>query len=237
MGWLVPLGLVSATVASFFVTADAPELERVANGRGLAAVAAAAARGAIETGDRGAWYLIVFGSVLVLWFGYGVVRALLIVHALAWREHPRKVRNPVLAGAAFTAVAVVLGAVAAAIGGGIGRADLGPAATVIATVVVYAGAALAVSLLFPHGGAPPRALVPGALLISAGGLALHVFVGVYLAPKLGRSVDLYGVLGASTVILLWLYLIASLITLSAFLNSTLWFRRVDGKIHSPPGGG
>jgi uncharacterized BrkB/YihY/UPF0761 family membrane protein len=35
---------------------------------------------------------------------------------------------------------------------------------------------------------------------------------------------MYGLLGASTVILLWLYLIARLITLSAFLNATLWMR-------------
>ena len=44
-------------------------------------------------------------------------------------------------------------------------------------------------------------------------------------PRLGRSSELYGSLGAATVILLWLYIIARLITLSAFLNATLWERR------------
>jgi uncharacterized BrkB/YihY/UPF0761 family membrane protein len=49
-----------------------------------------------------------------------------------------------------------------------------------------------------------------------------------LVPRLGRSSELYGSLGAATVILLWLYIIARLITLSAFLNATLWERRVAG---------
>ena len=48
---------------------------------------------------------------------------------------------------------------------------------------------------------------------------------LYLVPRLGRSSELYGSLGAATVILLWLYIIARLVTLSAFLNATLWERR------------
>jgi uncharacterized BrkB/YihY/UPF0761 family membrane protein len=55
--------------------------------------------------------------------------------------------------------------------------------------------------------------------------ALHLFTALYLVPRLGRSSELYGSLGAATVILLWLYICARLITLSAFLNATLWERR------------
>ena len=56
-------------------------------------------------------------------------------------------------------------------------------------------------------------------------LGLQAFTALYLAPRIGRSSELYGALGAATVILLWLYIIARLITLSAFLNATLWERR------------
>jgi uncharacterized BrkB/YihY/UPF0761 family membrane protein len=222
--WLVPLGLVGATVASFFTASTARGLETAAEKSGLGGVAAQAAQRAITSGEHGGWYLLGIGSIFVIWFGYGVVRALLIVYALAWGETPRKVKNPVRAGAAFTVIASALTIAAAAIGNGAARIGLGPIAPTLATVLAYTGAALGISVLFPHGDAPPRALLPGAFLGSAGGLILHATVSVYFAPKLGRSVDMYGLLGASTVILLWLYLIARLITLSAFLNATLWMR-------------
>jgi hypothetical protein len=41
---------------------------------------------------------------------------------------------------------------------------------------------------------------------------------------LGRSSELYGARGAATTILLWLYVTARLLTLSTFLNATLWER-------------
>jgi uncharacterized BrkB/YihY/UPF0761 family membrane protein len=61
--------------------------------------------------------------------------------------------------------------------------------------------------------------------VAIGIQALHLFVAFYLAPRLGRSSELYGSLGAATVILLWLYIIARLLTFSAFLNAHLWERR------------
>ncbi len=92
-------------------------------------------------------------------------------------------------------------------------------------VVVYAAGAVWAMRLLPHGDAPWTALIPGAVLVGVGLQALHLFTVLYLVPRLGRSSELYGSLGAATVILLWLYIIARLFTLSAFLNATLWERR------------
>jgi membrane protein len=90
--------------------------------------------------------------------------------------------------------------------------------------------------LFVRSGSPTpwSALLPGAVLIALGVQGLHLFVALYLAPKLGRSSAIYGSLGAATVILLWLYIIARLFTLSAFLNAELWERRTSS---SHPAGG
>lgn len=55
-----------------------------------------------------------------------------------------------------------------------------------------------------------------------GAVGMHVIVSVYLAPKAGGSVSTYGMLGAATVILLWLYLLARLISIAAFFNAALW---------------
>jgi uncharacterized BrkB/YihY/UPF0761 family membrane protein len=63
------------------------------------------------------------------------------------------------------------------------------------------------------------------VLVALGGQAIHLAVVLYLAPKLGRSSELYGALGAATVILLWLYLVARLLVAAAFLNAALWGSR------------
>ena len=58
------------------------------------------------------------------------------------------------------------------------------------------------------------AVLPGSLLLTVGAIVLQIVVKVYLAPKLGRSVNTYGLLGAASVILLWLFIVARLITVS-----------------------
>jgi len=166
-----------------------------------------------------------------------VVRALNVVYALAWGLKIRKVHNPLLAGASFTLFAAALTVSASLISSGISRIGLGPVALTIAIVLVYGALAFVVSSLFPHGDAPRRALVPGALMLSVSAIGVHAFVNVYLAPKMGRSISTYGMLGASSVVLLWLFIIARLITVSAFLNATLWHRQVeqDAAAGRPPG--
>lgn len=219
--WLVPLGLLVAAAASIFTAGDTSGLDSAAKAHGLSGVAARAAREAITSSEHARWYLLTLGTVLTVWTGYGVVRALNIVFAIAWGLRPPKVRRPAIAGAGFTIAAFVLSATAWAVGTAVSWIGLGVLVETATVLVAYAGAALGVSLLFPHGDAPWRALLPGAALISVGLVALHVGVNVYLAPKLGRSIDTYGMLGAATVVLLWLYVIARLFTVSAFLSATL----------------
>ena len=57
-------------------------------------------------------------------------------------------------------------------------------------------------------GARWRSLLPGAVLAAIGFTAIHLFTVYYLSDKLERSPKLYGTLGAATVVLLGLYLIA-----------------------------
>ena len=66
---------------------------------------------------------------------------------------------------------------------------------------------------------------PGALLLAVGTELVQVVVVFYFAPKIERSSELYGVLGVSAVLLVWLYILARLATGAAFLNATLWERR------------
>jgi uncharacterized BrkB/YihY/UPF0761 family membrane protein len=223
--WLVPFGLVVAAVLSFWERSDPAGLEEAAQDFGLSAVAAQGGTEAIEQGAHSAWYFLIVGLVLLLWFAIAAVRALRVAHAVAWHERPDKLPRPVLAGTVFSLFLTALILVSAATQALREHfASVGLVAT-LALLVVYAGVALWMMTLLPHRDAPWTALVPGALLLALGVQVMHLVVALYLAPKLGRSSQLYGALGAATVILLWLYLMARLFTAAAFLNAALWARR------------
>lgn len=223
--WLVSLGLVLAAGLSFWAEADPGGLEDAARRSGLAAVAAESAARAVEGEAHNRWYFLGAGLVLVVWFSRKAVRALVLAFALAWGERPPKLQRPTAAGMLFTVAVLATGTVGLALT--YLRDTLGVAGVVSATLSLafYTCVALWLMTLLPHGEAPWRALLPGAVLVSTGNAGLHVFTTLYLAPRLERSSELYGLLGAATVVLLWLYLAARLLTGSAFLNATLWERR------------
>lgn len=223
--WLLPLGLTIAALLSFWQEVDPDGIDEAARELGMGATAARSASQAIADSTSSRWYFLLAGLWFVGYFSLGVLRALRLSHALAWGVRPERLRRPFAAVALYNGVALGLmgsGAFAAWV-----RAEteiLGILVT-LGMFVVYGGIALAVMSLLPHGDAPTRALLPGAVLVAVGTQAIHLLVTLYLAPRIGRSSELYGSLGAATVILLWLYVTARLIVASAFLNATVWRRR------------
>jgi uncharacterized BrkB/YihY/UPF0761 family membrane protein len=138
---------------------------------------------------------------------------------------PTRIRRPVRAIAIFNGL-FVLAALSSA---GLAwlREQLGTPAllgALLTLVVSTAIAATAMSFL-PRRATSVRELLPGALLVSVGGMLVNVAVVFYFAPRLGRSEETYGAFGAAATMLIWLYVISRLVTLAAFLNSTLWLRR------------
>ena len=109
------------------------------------------------------------------------------------------------------------------------RAQLGTTGLLLtfALVAFYLGSVLWILDKLPHRSTSWRDLMPGAVLVALGTQMIHLAVVLYLAPKIGRSSELYGALGAATVILLWLYLLARLIVAAAFLNAALWEHREE----------
>ncbi len=223
--WLVPFGLVLAAIGSFWVHSDPNGVESTAKHLGLAGVAAHNAESVIESGTQGRWYSLGFGLVLLLWFGISVVRALRITHFIAWRMTPTPLRRAVRASVVFAAFVIGVMALTAASHWLRGRAAPGlQIVIVLALFGVYVVVAALALRALPHADAPLRALLPGACLLAFAQQALQLVVVLYLAPKLGRSPEVYGALGAATVILLWLYIVARVIVAAAFLNATLWYR-------------
>jgi uncharacterized BrkB/YihY/UPF0761 family membrane protein len=223
--WLVPFGLVVAALLSFWSVHDEDGLEAAAREFGVGAAAAEAATEALRTGDRNAVVALLFGLVLLGWFTIGALRALSLAHALAWQLKPPRIRRPFAAIGLFNGLVVagtVLSALLAWLKEQLGVvAVLGSVGSLAATMAVV----LTAMWLLPHRAARPRELLPGAALVAVGSVVLQVAVVFYFAPRLGRSEETYGALGAAATMLVWLYVISRLITMSAFLNATLWLRR------------
>ena len=224
--WLLPFGLVLAEIGSFWTDADPDGIEDAATHFGFPAAVARSSRTAFETGSHSRVYLLTAGIVFLLWFGMSAVRALRVAYSIAWAVPATKLRRPLHASVLFTAVVsslLLLGLMTRWI-----RHEIGAIAelpSLLIMLAIYAVAAILVTRLLPHGDAPWRALLPGAVVIAVGIELMHLLVTLYLAPKLEHSTKLYGSLGAATVVLLWLYLTARLLVSSAFLNATLWERR------------
>lgn len=226
--WLVPLGLVFAAVLSFWVDEDPDGLEAAAEDFGIGGAATQSAMNAIAEEHHARWYFLLAGIGLVLWFGIGVVRALMVAHAVAWGLRPERLRRPLVASLAFSGV--VLGLIAVSSSTQALRKQLGGIGILLTLLllVVYLGAAVWIMDKLPHRGESRRDLLPGAALLALGTQGIHLVVVLYLVPRLGRSSELYGALGAATVILLWLFLVARLIVAAAFLNAALWDERPAG---------
>lgn len=226
--WLLPFSLVLASLASFWEREDPQSLESSAEDFGVSASAAHSMREAVEQSSHSSWYLLGVGLVFLMWFAIGVARALRLAHTVAWGVRRERFRRPIHGALLFTLFAVALIVVTAS--GQWLREQLGTGGLVVTLclVLLYAAGALWMMLLLPHADAPWTALIPGAVIVGLGIQGLHLFASLYLVPKIGRTSALYGALGTATVILLWLYIIARLITLSAFLNATLWERRARG---------
>ena len=231
--WLVPLGLVLASVLSFWVDEDRVGLQDAARNFGISGAATQSAMKAIAEEHHARWYFLLAGIVLLVWFGIGVIRALNVAHAVAWSLRPEKLRRPLFAGLAFSGIVIALIAVSASTQ--FLREEYGVTGlwVTIALFVFYLAAVLWIMDKLPHRSTSWRDLLPGALLVALGTEVIHLVVVLYLVPKLGHSSELYGALGSATVILLWLYLLARLLVAAAFLNAALWDRRTDGEPVAP----
>jgi uncharacterized BrkB/YihY/UPF0761 family membrane protein len=223
--WLLPLGLLGAQILGFWLDSDEESVADAAKEFGIGAAAVATAHDAVDTSSMNRYVLLLLGLGLLVWFSLGFVRALQLAYAIAWEVPRPKLRKPLWAVFIFNGLvlAVVLesGALAWL------RAQLGMFGVlgVLATIAFQTTVGVGVMWLLPRRATRWQELVPGAVLIAIGSQLVSLAVVFYLAPKIGRSSELYGTLGTASVLLVWLYLVARLLTSGAFLNMTLWERR------------
>lgn len=223
--WLVPLGLVGAVVFSFWIEYGETSVDKAAEEFGIGAAAIASAENAVETSSTNRVWLLVGGLVFLAWCSVFFVKALQVAYALAWEVERPRMRRPLHAALVFNGLVLGTAVGALALAWLREAVGLGALAGVLGTLALSTGLSLVIMRLLPNRAHRWQDLLPGALLLTVGTQLLQVAVVFYFAPKLERSSELYGVLGLSAVLLVWLYVLARLMTGAAFLNATVWERR------------
>jgi uncharacterized BrkB/YihY/UPF0761 family membrane protein len=213
--WLLPFGLLVGGALGFL---NAGSTEKAVSKGGLPGAISNAIGDASRSAHSNSWWLLAVGVPLLLWAGFSGAKAVQLVHSLVWDEAPAKTK-PLQASLAFTGVLLAVWAIVALTWW---FRDGWPG--LLAPVLTFApltGLWLLVSLHLPHRDAPWKALLPGALLVGIGFQVLHKLILALLVPKLEKSTSLYGGLGATTTLIFFIYLLATLVVTAPVLNSSL----------------
>jgi uncharacterized BrkB/YihY/UPF0761 family membrane protein len=224
--WVLSLSVLGSGGLGF--ASSSADVASDAQNAGVSASLAKTIADAAEQSETGRWWLLLTGLVLVAWFSFGLLRALRLVHAAAWRIRPPPLRNAPRALAVVLAAPVTIVVLTA--GAGWLRANSARPVGLIVTLglgVIFGAIWLWVSMNLPAAeNVPWTAFVPGAVLLGVGIEALHVFTVYFLQTKLANASELYGVLGLATTALFYLFLIGRGVVWAAELNAVVWEVRV-----------
>jgi len=168
--------------------------------------------------------LLVFGSFALLYTTWGLLRGMHHVYAQVWETEIRPPRGITRAIGFLLLGAVVTTLLAIIVswlreGGWLLR--LGGSTTAL---VVLVAIVLVLSRALPHRADSLFALLPGAILAGATLFLMQLFAQLWLPRKVESSSDLYGSLGVVFAVLLYLWLVATILVGSAFVNA-VWTDR------------
>ena len=220
--WLLPFALILGGALGFASSDDATEAARTF---GLTAAAASSIADAVSETGRGRWALLLVGTGALLWTSSWSVIALRRVHSLIWNVAPTKSgTNPVVGALAFSGVLVSMLAIPAGAARLREVSETGGLLIQLLAVAAFFAVWLWASAQLPHGDAPLRALIPGAVLVAVAAQFVHLFSVLYVAVQLDRASELYGGLGIAATALFVLYVVGRVVVASAVLNAELWRR-------------
>jgi uncharacterized BrkB/YihY/UPF0761 family membrane protein len=212
-----------------FASASGADVAGDARNAGIANSLASTIATAANESQTGRWWLLITGLFLFTWFSFGLLRALRLVSAAAWRIPAPPFRNAPKALVVVAASPLAVLALTAAAGWAREHSSrpLGALATLLVGAL-FGAAWLWISMKLPAlPGVTWTAFIPGAALFAVGVEALHLFTVYYLQTKLANANELYGVLGLATTTLFYFFLIGRGVVWSAELNAIVWETRSE----------
>jgi uncharacterized BrkB/YihY/UPF0761 family membrane protein len=222
---LLPLYLLAASALGFLAGGSGGTVPAVESTLRLGGAVAKAINSSAAEAHDGQWVLLLTGMVLLVYTLNSALRALRLVHVVAWQDRPGRSGPVATALASLLLIAMLLwGALASVLIALVPY--LGPLIGVL-LVAALGGTWLLLSTLLPHGAAPWRALVPGAALVAVGLGAMYLVSSYYLPHKLSSTSQLYGALGIAATVMTWLFLGCRLIVAATVLNAMRWERGRD----------
>jgi uncharacterized BrkB/YihY/UPF0761 family membrane protein len=220
--WFLPFVLVLVAGLGVYSDASDQSPQKVADGLGLAGLVVHSVAAAATSNAR--WYALLIGLPILLYLTRSLLRSVVAVHRLAWGlEPPRGDLSPANV-LLFLAAIVASLAVAAVV-----SASVQPSAgfwLAVAPLVVLIRAAIWLGLSLKLPGRDPRVatLLPGAVVVGVGFLAVNVFTQLVVVWVGDTREDTYGELGLAATVLFSLWLTSRVIVVSAVVNAVLWSR-------------
>jgi membrane protein len=228
----LPLAFFTVSGLGLLASTLGVEPHVVSNSVGLAGIVTKQVESAAK-GDSSWW--VALASFFVLVYATRVLlRAIAIVHSLAWEGSAASVKVPPRSLGIFGAVLAGQLVLVAGVGAVNHQTAIGGILTLVAFVFALAGLWLIVSLELPHADARWTDLIPGTLLYAVGYIGILLFNILILGHLIETKTSTYGALGTAATLLLAFFLLGRVIVGAAVLNATLYER--SSRSHGLPSG-
>jgi uncharacterized BrkB/YihY/UPF0761 family membrane protein len=217
--WQLPAAVFVVCLVGEVADAAARSPAEMMRGSRTSGVVVSTVAKGIEQAGSNRWWLLILGLVLMLWAARGLKAAVDVSCTIAWRLPARRRIRPIqlVEISAFLLATIASQTLLSSwLEGGLVE---GTVVWIVVTALTIGVAAVAFVLL-PHAGSWLHVL-PGAIGFAVAVRVMNLVVWIYFWHRIEHASDLYGSLGLSIAILLYLYLVARLFVGAQFVNATL----------------
>jgi uncharacterized BrkB/YihY/UPF0761 family membrane protein len=221
----LPLAFFLVSGLGLLASALGKEPDLIVNSVGFAGVITKQ----VESASKGSsnWWVALSSFFVLAYATRVLLRAVAIVHSLAWNRSAAAVKVNARSLGVFGALVAGQLALVAAVGAIAHRTAVGGIFAVVAFVFALAGLWLIISLHVAHADARWTQLIPGSLFYAIGIVCVVLFNILILDQLLKEKSSTYGALGIAATLLLGFFLMGRVIVGAAVLNVTLYERRTS----------
>jgi len=229
--WFLPFVLVLVAGLGAYADASDQTPREVADRLGLAGLVVHSVAAAATSSAR--WYALLIGVPILLYLTRSLLRSVVAVHRLAWGLEPRRGHLTFANVLLFLLAVVASLAVAAFVSASVEASAWFWLAVAPLAVLVRAAIWLGLSRRLPGRDHRMSTLLPGAVVVGVGFLAVNVFTQILVVWLGNTREDTYGALGLAATTLFSLWLTSRVIVVSAVTDAALWSRRRASESSAP----